>query len=146
MRTHIKTRLLSPLFTLFCIFQLSGIAVANSDAENLYNSGLALYENQKYDEAIKQLEDAIKLEPDVAKYHHILAVSYGREAKRVNWFSAMNLAKKTLTHLELADKLDRNNLEILDDLMDFYREAPGFLGGDTKKANEIEGLIKSLSH
>jgi tetratricopeptide (TPR) repeat protein len=145
MRTHIKNRLFNSFFTMFCIFQLNGIAVASSESENLFNSGLTHYENEKYGEAIKQLENAIKLEPEVAKYHHILAVSYGREAEKTNWFRAMNYAKKTLTHLELAAKLDKNNLEILDDLMDFYREAPGFLGGNTKKANEIEDLIEKLS-
>jgi len=30
--------------------------------------------------------------------------------------------------------------------MDFYREAPGFLGGDSKKANEIKELIGKLNH
>ena len=131
---------------LLCLFQLSGIAVANPEAEILFNSGIANYDAEKYDEAIKQLEGAIKMDSKIAKYHHILAVSYGREAERVNWFKAMSYAKKTRKHLEIADKLDRNNLEILDDLMDFYREAPGFLGGDTKKANEIEGLIEKLNH
>lgn len=146
MKTYKKSCLVQSYFIFVCLILVSGIAVANSDAENLFNSGLAQYEAQKYAEAISTLEGAVLLEPDVSKYHHILAVSYGREAERVSWFKAIKFAKKTLTHLELAYKLDRNNLEILDDLMDFYREAPGFLGGDTKKANEIEGLINKLSN
>lgn len=145
MRTHMKNRLFNPFFTLLCLLQFSGIAVANPEADNLFNSGLAHYEDEKYDEAIKQLEGAIQLEPEIAEYHHILAKSYGREAERTDLFRAMILAKKTLTHLKLAAKLDNDNLEILDDLMDFYRDAPGFLGGNTKKANEIEGLIEKLS-
>jgi tetratricopeptide (TPR) repeat protein len=131
---------------IFCLIQLNGTALANSEAESLFNAGLAHYESEKYEEAIKELESAVKLAPDVAKYHHILAVSYGREAERANWFKAMNYAKKTLSHLESAIKLDQHNLEILDDLMDYYREAPGFLGGNVKKANEIEDLIEKLSH
>ena len=146
MRTHIKTRLFGPFFTLLFIFQLNGLAVASSEAENLFISGLAHYEVEKYDEAIKQLEGAIHLEPEIAEYHPVLAKSYGREAERTNWFKAMNLAKKTLTHLKLAAKLDNDNLEILDDLMDFYRDAPVFLGGNTEKANEIEDLIEKFSH
>ncbi|MCZ6804653.1 MAG: hypothetical protein O7D86_12175 [Proteobacteria bacterium] len=144
MRLNTKTRLFKPFLTLICLFQFIGIAVASTEAENLFKSGLAHYEVEKYDEAIKQLEGAIQLEPEIAEYHHILAKSYGREAERTNWFMAMNYAKKTLTHLELAAKLENDNLEILDDLMDFYREAPGFLGGDVKKANEIEDLIEKL--
>jgi len=123
--------------------------MANGDAmveaENLYHSGLTNYENKKYAEAIKQLENAVALEPKIAKYHHILAVSYGREAENVNWFKAMDYAKRTLKHLQKSDELDPNNLEILDDLMDFYHEAPSFLGGDTKKGDEIEALIKELN-
>ncbi len=149
MKRKFKNHLFSAFLTLFCLFHLNGIATANegavSEAENLYNSGLAHYENEKYSEAIKQLESAVTLEPEVAKYHHILAVSYGREAENVNWFKAMNYAKRTLTHLQKSDELDPNNLEILDDLMDFYHEAPSFLGGDTKKGDEIEALIEKLS-
>ncbi len=128
---------------------MSGIALANDenviDAENLYLSGLTHYENKNYQAAIEQLEIAVTEKPEVAKYHHILAVSYGREAENVNWFKAMDYAKKTLVHLEKSNELDPNNLEILDDLMDFYHEAPGFLGGNTKKGDEIEALIEKLT-
>ena len=145
MKTHAITRSLTHLFALYFLILFSGAAFASIEAENLYNSGLSHYENEKYAEAINQLEGAIKLEPEVAKYHHILAVSYGREAEQVNWITAMGFAKKTLTHLEIANKLDANNPEILDDLMDYYREAPGFLGGNDKKADEIEQIIEKLS-
>lgn len=117
----------------------------NIDTESLYLSALKHYENKNYVEAIKQLEIAVAQAPDVAKYNHILAVSYGREAENVNWFRAMDYAKKTIKYLEIANNLDPNNLEILDDLMDFYHEAPGFLGGDTKKGDEIEALIEKLT-
>jgi len=146
MRTSVKICLFSQFLSLLGIFLLSGIAVANPEAENLFNSGLAHYEDQKYNKAIKELEDAVQLEPENARYHHVLAKSYGLEAKRTNWFRAMSLARKTLTHLELAAKLDNDNIEILDDLMEFYREAPGFLGGDTEKANKIQSLIEKLTH
>jgi tetratricopeptide (TPR) repeat protein len=165
----IKTLSSSVFLTLFCLFQLSSAAIANEiealnkatntnksattldtavpaiDAESLFQSGLAHYKNEKYDEAIKQLKRAVKMEPEEAEYHHILAVSYGREAENVNWFKAMDYAKRTLTHLKKSDELDPNNLEILDDLMDFYHEAPGFLGGDMEKGDEIEALIEKLS-
>ena len=71
-------------------------------------------------------------------------MSYGREAELANWFKAMDYAKKTLAHLETAVKLDANNLEYLDDLMDYYRQAPRFLGGSKEKATEIENKIRSL--
>lgn len=145
MKTHIKAGLVNIVLALSCMFMLSGVALASPEAEKPYNSGLAYFEAQQYAAAIKQLQMAVKLEPENATYHHILAKSYGREAESANWFRAMDLAKKTLTHLELAAKLDSDNVDILDDLMDYYREAPQFLGGDTKKANEIEGLIENIN-
>lgn len=149
MKRTIKIPLISAFLTLFCLFQLNGNAMANKativEAESLYHSALAYYKNEKYDKAISQLKSAVALESKVAKYHHILAVSYGRQAEKANWLKAMDYANKTLTHLEKADKLDPNNLEILDDLMEFYHEAPGFLGGDITKGDKIEVLINKLS-
>jgi tetratricopeptide (TPR) repeat protein len=149
MSKKVKKPLLGLFFSLFCLFQLNVMALANevtvANPENLYLSALENYENKNYVEAIRQLEIAVEQKPEVAKYHHILAVSYGREAENVNWFKAMDYAKRTLTHLEKSNELDPNNLEILDDLMDYYHEAPGFLGGDTKKGDEIEAQIKKLT-
>ena len=68
-----------------------------------------------------------------------------RAAQDANWFRAMGLAKKTLTQLEIAVSLDPDNLQYLDDLKDYYRDAPGFLGGDSDKARAIEALIKKIA-
>lgn len=145
MKMPIKTSLYKLITALLCAFAFSGIAIANAESESLFNSGLAHFEDEKYSDAIKKLEVAVEIEPQVAEYHHVLAKSYGREAERINWFKAMSYAKKTLVHLEIAAELDSQNIDILDDLMDYYREAPGFLGGDTKKANKIEDLINKIS-
>lgn len=145
MRLNLRNYLTVLFLAVPCIFITFDDVVAKSEAELLYSSGLILFEAKKYNEAIEELEKAVKLAPENASYQHILAVSYGREAEQANWFRAMDLAKKTLKHLELASKLDPDNVEILDDLMDYYREAPGFLGGDSEKADKIEDLIKKIS-
>lgn len=136
-------------FVFIYLLQVNGFAIANNtaetDTEALYFSALSHYEKKHYEEAITDLKVAVEKEPEMAKYHHILAVSYGREAEQANWFKAMSYAKKTLLHLEKANELDPHNLEILDDLMDYYHEAPGFLGGDTKKGDEIQILIEKLT-
>ena len=136
-------------FVFICLLQINGVAIANNpvetDTEALYSSGLSHYEQKHYEKAITDLKVAVEKQPKMAKYHHILAVSYGREAAQANWFKAMDYAKKTLRHLEKANELDPYNLEILDDLMDYYHEAPGFLGGDTKKGDEIQALIEKLT-
>ena len=146
MKTSIKSNLHKLITALLCAFAFSGNAIANAESEKLFNSGLAHFEDEKYIEAIKKLEVAVEIEPQVAEYHHVLAKSYGREAERTNWFKAVSYAKQTLVHLEIAAELDGQNIDILEDLMDYYREAPGFLGGDTAKANKIEDIINKISN
>ncbi len=145
MKMSIKSSLHKLITALLCAFAFSGIAIANAESESLFNSGLAHFEDEKYSEAIKKLKVAVEIDPKVAEYHHILAKSYGREAERTNWFKAISYAKKTLVHLEIAAELDSQNIDILDDLMDYYREAPGFLGGDSEKATKVEELITKIS-
>ena len=143
-RLSLKSLAITKLAFLLFLSFLNGPILASPESENRFNSGYAHYEREEYDKAIPELESAVKLEPLNAQYHHILAKSYGREAEKVNWLKAMNFAKKTLAHLQLAVELDENNLEYLDDLMDYYREAPGFLGGNNQKADEIEKQIEML--
>ena len=129
---------------LFFLLLSNKIVIADSEAESLFQSGLQLFDNAKFEKSIEILEDAVELKPDVAKYHHILAKSYGRLAEESSWFKAIKLAKKTMKHLELAAELDDKNTEILSDLMKYYQEAPMFLGGSTKKANKINNKIKEI--
>ena len=130
---------------LFSLIFFCSVNIANPEAENFFTIGNSYYEQKKYELAIEPLEKAVELDPNNAQYQHVLAKNYGRSAEQANWFRAMNLAQKTLDHLKIAADLDKYNVEILDDLMDYYREAPAFLGGDTKKADEIEALIDKLS-
>ncbi len=115
------------------------------NANESYQTAYQHYENEQYEAAIPLLEKLVEAEADNADFHHLLARCYGRRAEQVNWFSAIKYAEKTREHLELAVDLDSQNVEILDDMMDYYREAPGFLGGDKKKADEIEALINKIS-
>ena len=129
------------------VFIVPSITLADEilTAEESFTKGNDLYEAEQYDEAIPYLEHAVKAEPENAIYHHVLAKSYGREAEKVNWFSAMNYASKTRQHLETAVELETNNIQYLDDLMDYYREAPQFLGGNKKKAEALRLRIEQLT-
>ena len=129
---------------MFFLLQLSNIVYAETESELLYLSSIDSYDAFKYEDSIKKLLGAIEKEPNVAKYHHLLAKSYGKEAEKSGWLKAVRYAKKTLHHLELASKLDVNNIEILQDLMKYYNDAPMFLGGSSKKASKIETKIKVI--
>ena len=73
---------------LLCLLLISNIVNATTEAEYLYLSGLDLFEKGKFEDSIEKLESAVKLEPNIAKYHHILAKSYGRQAEGSIWFKA----------------------------------------------------------
>jgi len=83
-------------------------------------------------------------EPECAQYAHLLGRAYGRLAENASWLQAVGYAKKSLREFENAVLLDPDNPEALEDLIKFYRIAPGFLGGDEKKAVELEYRLSRL--
>lgn len=109
-----------------------------------YIQGVSLYQQSKYKEAKKALEKAVQLEPDVSSYHHWLGKVYGRMAENSGPFRAMSLSRQALEKLETAVELDDDNVEAMKDLMEYYRQAPRFLGGNREKAEELGRRIKAL--
>lgn len=135
-------KFMMPLLLATCI--AGGVQASPTQALSSLEAVTNMYEAGNYDETIALLTDAIVTEPDNAAYHHLLAKSYGRSAQQVNWLKAIEYARKTRTHLEIAVTLEANNLRYLDDLMDYYLEAPVFLGGSKRKADEIAARISQL--
>ncbi|MCZ6525509.1 MAG: hypothetical protein O6928_02975 [Gammaproteobacteria bacterium] len=138
------------LTDLFCLRQLVLVAAlltgcaagaAEPDADFLFNQAQALYDMNDYEHALTPIKQAVSLAPEESDYHHLLAKCYGKLAENSNWFKALSLARKTHSSLEKAVNLDRNNVSALKDLMKYYRQAPGFLGGDKDKADEIERFL-----
>lgn len=123
-------------------------APVHSHTENasakFYIQGVTLYQQSKYVEAKKALEKAVQLAPDISSYHHWLGKVYGRIAENSGPFRAMSLSRRALEKLETAVELDDGNIEAMKDLMEFYRQAPGFLGGSREKAEELARRIKAL--
>ncbi len=126
------------LFFTFCFAEAA-------DTEDNFNQGAQYFEAGNFELAIPLLEKTVLAEPKNAEYHHLLAKSYGRHAEQVNWLKAVRYAKKTRQHLEIAVELAPENTAILDDMMDYYQEAPAFLGGNKKKAKAIKDLIEKIN-
>ena len=80
-------------FLLF-VFQLNTWVHANTESEQLYSSSVKLFSNSKYEDSIEKLLHAIEKEPNIARYHHLLAKSYGREAENSGWLKAIRYAKR----------------------------------------------------
>lgn len=91
----------------------------------------------EYKKATEVLEKAVGLEPNNPGYVHWLGRVYGRRAETSGPFTAPGFANRTREMFERAVALDPNNRAAVDDLFDFYLEAPGFLGGGMHKAEEL---------
>ncbi len=92
--------------------------------------------------AAEWFERATKMDPKSAVYYDWLGRSYGRQAQRANKLKLPFLARKTRNAWETALALDPNNLDVRENLIIYYGQAPGFLGGSKEKAREMAGEIK----
>jgi tetratricopeptide (TPR) repeat protein len=94
-----------------------------------------------YERAVADAERAVKLEPRNAEYHLWLGRAYGRKADRARSFW---LARKVRREFEESVRLDPANIEARSDLLEFYTEAPGIVGGGKEKAREQAEAIAAL--
>jgi len=95
-----------------------------------------------YKRAAEAFEWALTMEPTNARYALWLGRSFGRRAETAAPLLAPRYAEKARAYFEQAVALDPNNEEALNDLFDYYLEAPGFLGGGFDKA---EGIAKRIA-
>ncbi len=86
-------------------------------------------------------QQAVHAEPNNSVYYHWLGRAYGRRAEIGNPFTALGHASKARQNFERAVELDPNNSEAVNDLFEFYLEAPGFAGGGLDKAQKIADRI-----
>ncbi|RKZ48275.1 MAG: hypothetical protein DRQ58_04845 [Gammaproteobacteria bacterium] len=136
------------LIVIFSIMLATFSSYANegtgSDAEDNFHQGQILYQDDNYDAAANSFSKAISLSPDDSRYHHWLAKTYGELAESSGWLKAMRYAKDAKKSLERAVELDPKNIAALTDLMEYYKQAPRFLGGSNKKAGEVSDLLEKL--
>jgi predicted Zn-dependent protease len=105
--------------------------------------GKSLMKIQEWDAAVKQMEKATQLQPDNAVDYLWLGRACGGRASHSSWFTALGWARRVLRAFETAEKLAPENLDVRFDLMDFFLNAPGFLGGGHDKAEaEAAGIAK----
>jgi len=90
----------------------------------------------KWDDAVRELERAVQLDPGKSDYHLWLGRAYGEKAARASFFTAPGWARKLRTEFETAVNLAPDNLDAQFDLLEFYLEAPGLIGGGRDKAEE----------
>jgi Flp pilus assembly protein TadD len=116
----------------------------SKDPEVLALAGRSHYFLANYTDAIEFLELAVRIDPRNAGHHLWLGRAYGRRAENSSFFTAPGYAQKARRHFEVAVELDPTYLEALSDLMEYYMEAPGFLGGGMDKAAAVAEKIAKI--
>jgi len=132
------------LLVILSLFMLQVQAAETGEAETSFQLGRQNYENGAYEAAIEAFSTAVRLAPDTSTYHHWLGKSYGRLAQNSNLFKAYRLAARTREELEQAVTLDDKNIEAIEDLIEFYRQAPVFLGGGQDKTDKLRRRLEEL--
>lgn len=123
---------------------LSVLNESDSNSSIQFLRGKALYMLQDYKKATEALERAVEGEPNNSTYYHWLGKTYGRRAETASPFTAPGYALKTRSNFEKAVELDNRNLEAINDLMEYYLEAPAMLGGGVEKATRLVNLIQRV--
>lgn len=117
--------------------QLNEEVRAHPDNAAAYNQLCRVYfQLEMWDSALRMGERSTTLEPRSSLFHQWVGRAAGRKAENSNPFTAFGLARRVKTEFERAVALDGNNLSARADLVEYYLEAPGFLGGDKNKARQ----------
>ena len=109
---------------------------------------------RRWDDAIKELEKAVDIDPKNSLYHLWLGRAYGYKADHASLlgrvllignFRVMDLVGKVQKEFETAAQLSPDDIDIRFDLLEFYAQAPGILGGGKDKAEAQAREIARLS-
>ena len=98
-----------------------------------------------FKKAADAFSKALALDPASSEYNHWLGRTYGRRAELASPLFAPSNASKARQFFERAVELNPANEEALNDLFDYYLQAPGFLGGGYDKAAEVARRIGRLN-
>ena len=98
-----------------------------------------------WSQAVTSCQAATRLTPNSSDFHMWLARALGGKAGAASFLTAYSLAKQTLSEFQEAVKLGPANVGALSDLGDFYRQAPGIVGGGTDKATAIATQLAKVS-
>lgn len=119
-------------------------AIPVKDARVYELIGRNYFMDGDYKKATDALEKAVAAEPDNSDHVLWLGRAYGRRAETSNFISAVGHASKARQYFERAAQLNPRNIEALNDLLEYYLEAPGFMGGGFEKAKATVARISQV--
>ncbi len=105
--------------------------------------GRAYLKLHNWDDAVREFEKAVALDPKNCTSHLWLGRAYGNKAAHA--FLPIGLAGSTRQEFERAVRLCPDSVDARFDLLDFYVEAPGIMGGGRDKAEAQAADIARIS-
>ena len=121
---------------------LEPLSAEKQQIEAWFLLGKLYYLSGEVDKAIDLLEKAKKGKPNNAPYFLWLGRAVGRKAEQATPFRAPFLARQVHNAFRTAVDLDPYDFDARDDLLSYYLDAPGFLGGGKEKAIALVEQIK----
>ena len=121
---------------------LSGARAKDGRMWNLI--GQSAFMLADYKRAVDAFERAVQAEPRKAEFVNWLGKAWGRRAEVASPILAPVYAVRARNFFEQAVALDSTNKEALNDLFDYYIEAPAFLGGGMSRAEALVDKIAKL--
>jgi hypothetical protein len=100
----------------------------------------------RFDDAIATAERAVALAGQSAEAHTQLTNALGAKlvTSTAGTFEKMSLARRFRKEADLSLKLDPNSLDALEDSARFYHDAPGIVGGDKARAQQLADSVSRL--
>ncbi len=123
---------------------LAAQPLLNQNSDALLLAGRAAYGMGDYRKATEFLEKLVQRDPSNSVGHHWLGRAFGRRAETSFPLAAPGYASKARQNFEKAVQLNPANGEALNDLFEYYLQAPGFLGGGLEKAQALLPKIKNV--
>ncbi len=117
---------------------------SNNYAAARYYLGRVAFDKKEYDDATYYFEEAGEANDNVADYFNWLGDTYGIIAQDANVLKKGMLAPKMKKAWEKAIALDAKNIGARTSLIQYYRQAPGFMGGSIDKAKEVANQLVKL--
>jgi len=100
---------------------------------------------QQWDAAVTACELSVRLDPGSSIDHMWLGRALGEKASRASFLTAYSLGKRVRSEFEQAVQLDPRNAGALSNLGEFYKDAPGIVGGGTDKAEAIAAQLDKVN-